>query len=68
MTHGQSREISWHGTKLEVVEFWTVEQSPAQQRSSRKTKAAKSTFIVLVVPKEPDWEQFFADVERSLAD
>ena len=37
----------------------TVEQSPLQQRSSQKTKAAKSTVIVFVVPQQADWEQFF---------
>ena len=54
--------LAWHKTRCRGI--LAVEQSPAQQRSSQKTKAAKSTFIVFLVPKA-DWEQFFAYVEGS---
>ena len=44
-THGtaEGNFLAQHKTRNRWT--WTVEQSPVQQRSSRKTRAAKSTFI-----------------------
>ena len=64
-SRGKLHDIT-HNKKHQISD--RQENFPTQRRSSKKRKAAKSMLNELIVPNKANWEQFFVDVEGSLAD